>query len=264
MSKERSLEGHNLIKSLLTNLQPVLKAAVKEMEQRATKTGTVGWEGDMSLWRRYSYYYDVFYYSSSLLEAIRKMKDAETYLLRFPQPRTYEKHGLTEDRWVEYHYSNCVTTIVGLYDIALILTNIVFRLGIPPRQCKDDIILRNEWVERTQVKLALDRLNKLVQPFREPRNLHLHQGKMPRLKRNEFDMLKTISLAQRHSPQSFPLASREVVDLAYDEESSAIRSNLETKREEFQRAILGLFDALLPIYEAHAKLLQSSDTASTP
>jgi hypothetical protein len=162
MSEEKSLESHSLIQNLMTNLRPVIEAAGKELVKLAEKTGEVRKKSVTPLPEPYFYHYEVFYYATSLLNAISRLKDIQTYLIRFPQPRTYEKHGITQDKWIEHHYANYVVTVVNLYDIALILTNVVFRLGIPPRQCRDNVVKENEWVKKTQVKPALDHLNRHI------------------------------------------------------------------------------------------------------
>lgn len=265
MLEEKRLESHKLISTALENLRPVIKAIESEWSELVKKSGKLPpklpKKSGKGVPEPYFYYWQVFYYAMRLVDAIRTIRDIQTFLRKFPQPRTYEKHGITPDRWIEYHYSNYVTIVVSLYDIALILTNAVFRLGIPERQCKDDVVTNNAWVTGTPVKSALEHLNKVIQPFRMPRHGHIHRGEVPDIeeleKTEHFDELKLFSVAQLFAiPEAASL--RDLADFLYSHESVAIRLNLEAKRKLLERALLALFDALLPIYEAQTSKLKTT------
>ena len=258
MSEKNSLESHKLVRRLITNLEPVIRESADHLAQLAKDSGKLRNEGGRTLPEPYPYHHEVFRYAQRLLNGVRTMKDVHTYLLRFPQPATYTKQGIGPDRWIEYHYSTYVVTVCSLYDIALILTNVVFRLGIPVRQCKDDIITGNRWVERTRVKSALDSLNGHVKPYREPRNLYAHRGEVPDLE--HLDLLKLLTLVQPHAPA---LVDPGEIPYLYDRDSGALRNKIQAECASFEKAISDLFDALLPIYEVWAKTIGPSNTTLT-
>jgi len=246
MVEANGLGSHSLMQSLLRNLQPVLEVAAEELKRRIAETGEVRLKGGMPLPEPFFYHYEVFYYASALLGAIDRLEEAHVYLERF-QP-AYEEHGITQDQWIDYHYSYYVVTAVSLYDIALVLTNVVFRLGIPPRHCRDSIIKRNRWVRTTPVKAALDELYRQVKPYVELRHLLVHRGEMPKLE--QIDLLRLFSFAHRFSD---PLVDPRDLKQLYALEVAAVCSGLEIEREQIRQAVRNLFDALLSIYEARAK-----------
>jgi hypothetical protein len=137
-----------------------------------------------------------------------------------------------------------------LFDIALILTNSVFRLGNRERDCKADLIMKNSWVRQTSVKQTLADLDQLIKPHREGRNLHLHRGQMPDVASTmgleELDLLRVYSFVQMRVE---PIVDREIIDWAYKGATKEIIEKLQEERGNIHNIIWQFFDDLFPIYE---------------
>jgi hypothetical protein len=78
--------------------------------------------------------------------------------------------------YIAYHLENHVIRSVSMYDRALILTNIVFKLGLAARVCSAATVAGNEHVRASSaVSKALEQLERTVKPLREHRNVIVHR-----------------------------------------------------------------------------------------
>jgi hypothetical protein len=254
MDQKYNLYEHFFWKSLMDNLRPIILQAGEKLIREVETTGEFPRKKDPEqLLKPYHYNNQLFYHSSNLINSIDRLKDIQTYINKFPG-HTFEKNRITQDKWILYHYSNYVLTTNSLYDIALILTNYVFRLGIPEKNCTNDVVKNNLWVDKAPVKRALERLEAQIQTYRNPRNLHLHRGQLPELE--QLNMLDIMSLAQLESEK--PLFPQRDLNRLYALATKEICKNLEDERLKITEAIWFLFDAFLPIYETFHKKLRES------
>jgi hypothetical protein len=245
----KELGLHPFIKKLMENTQPLIEASSDKLKKVAEKRKLRSKE-KTELWEHEWYDYVVFIHLSSLLSGTERLQQAQNFIVNFPQPRSYEKKGINQYTWIEYHYSYYLVTFVSLFDIALILTNSVFRLGNRERDCKADLIMNNSWVRQTPVKQALADLDQLIKPHREGRNLHIHRGQMPdialTMELEELDMLKLYSFVQMHGK---PIIDQEIIDWAYKGATKEIIEKLHGERSNVHSIIWQFFDDLLPVYE---------------
>ena len=140
-------------------------------------------------------------------------------------------------------------------DVSLILTNDTFRLGNPERLCSLDNIMRNSWVISSNVDKQLNKLARIVEPWREPRNLFIHRGW--NIYRELLTALEGYELLREKGMLDEMLSSHRV--------KSLYKSELSKLFQEFDQAETPLFDAaiellssLLPIYVSWRKKLQMS------
>jgi len=249
------LAAHPLMKKAQSNLRPLLDRASRELMKLAQK-GKVRSKGNERLWEFEFYDYDIFFRVSAAISAVERLKQSQQFMRTFPRPRSYEKLRINQHIWIEYHYSFYVITLVSLFDIALILTNLVFRLGNREQDSKEHLIKNNSWVVRTSVKDALENLKKLIEPHKVGRNLHVHRGEVQSIaeaiKSEELDRLALINSAQTLGG---PTIDKEIIDFAYKGHVQKICVRLEKERGEVSAAILRLFDCLLPIYTEKSNAL---------
>ena len=230
------------------NLQPLLEAAVPKLTE-LWKKGK--WRNkEPAKFLEYQWYdHNVFTQLSAIISATERLEQSQIFIRTFPKPRSYEKLRINQYTWIEYHYSNYIITLVGLFDIALILANSIFRLGNRECDCKADLITMNSWVAKTPVQQALKNLNDLIKPHREDRNLRVHRGTVPDIAtvmgEEELDLLKAISAVQMFGK---PLIDRKIMDFAYKGHVKKICKALQTERDKIDNVMWGLFDHLLPIY----------------
>jgi len=242
------LAAHSLLQKAMENLRPLLDRASRELVELAEK-GQLRSQSNEQMWEFEFYDYDVFTHACATISAVDRLQQSQQFIRAFPRPRSYEKSKINQHTWTEYHYSHYVVTFVSLFDIALILTNSVFRLGNREQDRKEDLIKKNGWVTQTPVKAALENLKTLIEPHKPGRNLHVHRGKVQsiaaEMKSEELDRLELINSAQMLGE---PTIEKEMIDFAYKGHVKKICERLEMERGQVSAAILRVFDCLLPIY----------------
>lgn len=243
------LAGHPLMAAVHSNLRPLVDRAARELEALAQR-GVVRSKAPPRLLEFEFYDYDVSYRASAVVSAVERLKQSQEFIKAFPRPRTYERRRINQHTWIEYHYSHFAITFVSLFDIALLLTNSVFRLGNRGEDCREHLIRKNRWVARTPVNAALRDLKKLIEPHKAGRNHHVHWGEVQsiaaELKSDDLDRLELISFARALGGP--PIIDARILDLAYKGHVKEICRRLEDARSEASAAIVQLFDRLLPIY----------------
>jgi hypothetical protein len=151
-SQKERLSGHPLVRNSLDNLIPLIDSMVPEIHTRLKAAGTL-WNSlqsatelastesdDSRFTEEQLYCLDIFSCLRNLVNAVERLEDICVYVSHFPQPRKFERQDITEDKWIQYHYSYFLITIVGIFDTALLLVNAALHLGIPPEQCKKRIV----------------------------------------------------------------------------------------------------------------------------
>ncbi|MFA5479851.1 MAG: Cthe_2314 family HEPN domain-containing protein [Candidatus Muiribacteriota bacterium] len=90
----------------------------------------------------------------------------------------YNKKNLPEKMnrydYVVYGVENYYLRFTSVYDRCLRLVNIVFRLGLPERQCKNDTIIKNTHIQNKSIFKSLTKLDKFTSNFRFLRNTISH------------------------------------------------------------------------------------------
>lgn len=82
---------------------------------------------------------------------------------------------ITRFDYIVYHIENHLIRSMSVLDRSLLLTNVVFRLGIPEQECRFKVVAHNEHVVRTRVAKSLRSLDALLNPLRSQRNIVIHR-----------------------------------------------------------------------------------------
>jgi hypothetical protein len=249
-----TLASHPLIKLALENLRPLLEEAGEGLLELAQQ-GEVRSEGDATVLEYEFYDDDVFRNAGAAVDALERLEQSQR-LIEAASKSTWDGAGFDRHTWIEYHYSYYVVTLVSLADIALVLTNSVFRLGNRERDCKPDLIARNWWVAQTPAKAALEDLATLIRPYREGRNLHVHRGRLQGIAKvmgsKLLDQLKLFSFVERVGK---PVVASAVLEKGYSIEMPRISGRLEQERADVTARIVTVFDALYPVYKQKSEEL---------
>lgn len=252
-SDKKELYSHPLAKKVVDNHSLLILKREDEIKRGKVRKELKSVSGNE--W----YHYDVFGHFVAITSGVDRLEQCQNFIRTFPRPRNYEKKGINQHTWIEYHYSYYVINLVSLFDIALRLTNSVFRLGNRERDCKPELIKMNSWVEQTPVKQALENLEQLIKPHKNARNLHVHRGKVPDIasvmKSDDLDLLKHLSFIQMRG-FSVPFIDREIIDLAYKGHVKKICKKLQEERDNVHDVTWRLFDTLLPIYDEKSTALE--------
>ena len=119
-----------------------------------------------------------------------------------------------------------------MFDIALILTNTVFRLGNVKRDCTADRIMKDPSVKQSPVKQALANLKRQITRHKNDRDLYVHRGQMPNIPSaigsDENTYMKLVSLFQQMELTS--TLDREMLALAYTSRAKELCARIQEER----------------------------------
>jgi hypothetical protein len=203
------------------------------------------------LYKQFYYHNDVFHYISNITRAIERIEMTPIFIRRFPRNRTYDNRGITLHRWIQYHYSNYLVTVVSLYDTALLLTNAVFALRVEPKKCNDRTITNNAIVKQTPVKGTLEAISSAVDKYRDTRNYLVHRNIQPELERlDELESFRFVYEAGKSFNQDWePIIHPNVVKFLYSHHRRALIKEVIDETEKLTDALYDFFTELGFVYE---------------
>ena len=250
-----NLNSSALFKAIMDNLRPSIKRVMGGIEWTYDKkTFLYKPKKRPKLSKEETYYWEVLQYSSNILKAFDRLNYAQIFIERFPQPRKYEKRGITEDKWIYYHYSNYVTTTVSIYDTALVLVNVIFALGLSPKNCNGRTVIENDHVRSTKVYSAMTKLNNIVEQYRVIRNKYIHRNEVPRINYLQFE--ESLSALQSWGQ---PMVDVKNLDKLYKITRSIIVDELQENTLSALNHTTNLLNTLLPEYKLRASIYQKSE-----
>jgi len=193
------------------------------------------------------YFWSVLFYMTMLRHSFHRLEQIRTYLTHFRILKQYKEASITRATYIEYHRTNHAIILVGISDIALILTSNVLRLGLPERQCRSEIITQNRWVRNSGIGKILQELNSAVEPLREPRHLYLHRG-YPRDSELLY-YLRGMEIISRADTSS-KMVSPSLTERMYRAQVSRILSEIGGQEEPVFNAATELLTGLHPVYKS--------------
>lgn len=112
--------------------------------------------------------------AGEVMFACDQLEFALAYLSGYRTRRTASGGLISRTDYISYQLENLYLRMTMVVDRALKLANDVFRLGVPPRECRFRAIADNDHVRATPVRLRLRALDKVVDPYRPTRNVIAH------------------------------------------------------------------------------------------
>jgi hypothetical protein len=103
------------------------------------------------------------------------MVQATEYLSGYRTGLKSLKEPITRLDHITYHLEYHLVRTASLMDWSLQLVNEVFDLGVPERECSFRTVADNKHVKSTPVRKKLQNLESLLKPYREHRNVVIHQ-----------------------------------------------------------------------------------------
>jgi hypothetical protein len=209
------------------------------------------------------YHSDVFQHLTNLIHAVERIDEIAVYLGQFPNSETFSKHGITQDKWIHYHYANYTITVIGIYDTVLLLVNAVFLLGLSPESCKDSTVTENLRVQITPVSAAIKRLNEVVKKYRQKRNLYAHRSQLPNL--GFIESLESYRFIQESEKElgieTEPIMHPIIVKDLYRLERRNLVKSVNVEMNQVLEILENIFDTLQPIHSHTAEQLLTPKAA---
>ncbi|HAS27891.1 MAG TPA: hypothetical protein DCR59_01625 [Dehalococcoidia bacterium] len=237
------LENHILIQNTLDGIIPIITSTPAEIlciadsKQRHLKAPILSDE------QQYDYY--IFNYSTNIVKVLEQLNNIIIYIKDFPKPKHYAKKGISQYDWIQYHRHMYMVSIVSIYDIALILTNGVFRLGIDEKDVSKKTIENNHWVKKYGVSKILHELEKIISNTKISRNQFVHYGNMNNL--DELNDFQLICLANKINK-----SLKYCADTIKEQNQNNIVKLAQTMTKEIiliEEKTIKLLDSLMPIYK---------------
>ncbi len=182
----------------------------------------------------------------------KALEHTRVYMQHFRTNKWYREAGIVKGNYINYHYTKYAITVVTIVDVCVILTNDTFRLGNPERLCYLENIIRNSWVASSKVDKALKKLSRIVEPWREPRNLFIHRGW--ELYREVLTALEGYELTREKGMLDKIVPSHRIRFL-YKSELSKIFKEFDEVEAPLFSAVIELLSKLLPVYISWRKKL---------
>lgn len=193
---------------------------------------------------------------------LRSAAFALAYLSGYRACHTLDGELISRADYIAYQLENLYLRMGMITDRSLKLTNTVFRLGIPPRECRSHVVVDNEHVRHTPVRARLRALEKVVKPYRKVRNTIAHFKRYSDAELGEIEGY--FILEKSNTPiNSVVERFRHFYKTKADRYVEARRDELVPVVGALIQAVAKLFDALLPVFEEnHGRLGKGSPTVT--
>ena len=132
-------------------------------------------EFERELDKREYYLLDVSTTIAHLLILCQQLDHTVLYLSAFSPTDRMKRSGINRANQLQYTIENFLIRVPALYDRVLQLTNAVFFLGLHPKHCRHDTIIRNAHVAATDIPETLKSLYRLTAGYRQDRNTVIHR-----------------------------------------------------------------------------------------
>jgi len=254
MPSSEEIASHPLVKQLLDDLKDVFG----RIDLKSRKSLRAKQPVDVSPSEHYTW--QAFGKASVIHDTARRLEHAKEFVSVFPSPKGFERKGITRDKWVEYHLSYFVVTLASIPDLCLLLTNTIFKLGMPERLCTLESVTKNDWVAETEVPKTLRGLDKVVEEHRTLRNLHVHKGKVPEVSEllgdDLFSYLSLITFAENVSSIGF---DPHILKQGYRTATNDLRLRMESDLSSVLDGVMAVLNELQPQYQKILGRIRNSD-----
>jgi hypothetical protein len=160
--------------SLMRRLTPLASKILRETIPQEPKRRRQG-EMVRSLRPDEEYVRSTLISAGELLTVCEQMAYAIEYLSGFRARKMQSGEPITRLDYIVYHLENHLIRTGAVLDRALLLVNVVFRLGVTERECRFAVIAHNNHVTQCPVAAALKLIENTIKPYQSQRNLVVHR-----------------------------------------------------------------------------------------
>jgi hypothetical protein len=147
-----------------------------------------------------AYTFNVFRYATAVVRLLQRADHSVSFIGTFPASRGLRARGISREDWLAYHYSVFCATLVSTYDCLLMLSNVVFSLGLEPRACRNDTVRDNWNLLGTDVPARLKDVETTLKTLRPIRNRLVHHAADPTWNES-FELALTAEFLDGLSPE---------------------------------------------------------------
>jgi len=245
-----NIDRHRLIEEATTN------AMLKELkmpdfqglnhEELDSDLGT-------GLGKCFRYDYGVMLWSLYVTEVLHRLQEIIDMTSRRIHKRKKEEKGTLLRTWMLYNYEFYVLNYQSVLDVCLLLTNEVFDLGIPYRDCYLPRVCSNRHLLGTEVDRVLGQIRRISEGHRKLKNHLLHRGQrikslpaeVPKVDIGDAEVVKRLARAIHRDIGYTKVLIREWYS---EQDRERLLSFIKEEYAELETEVEHLFDELLPHY----------------
>ena len=132
---QKQLNEHPFIAQAYKNIHPLVLSNLDKLKSRLDEGGGVREPGQLALSKNEYFNFMVFRRATNLTTAFDMLQEVQYFITWLPPASKFRKLGISQERWIDYHYSYYLIVMASIVDLSLLLTNEVFRLGYPEKAC---------------------------------------------------------------------------------------------------------------------------------
>lgn len=252
-----ALKEHQLYKELWANVFASLEPQIDEALEQVHKSPSFDeflsmLSSPFSLSPRQRYECSSWYWCNRIVDRFEELAKIRTMTGRSLYKRRNEEKSVLLQEWIMYNYEHYTVVFQGILDVALLLTNEIFLLGNPYKECHFGRVCGNTRIKGTTVHSMLQKLNETTRGRREGKNLLVHRGeriKLP-LETRIYDTVDVINLFTKLRLEVDELTRGLVSEFLSEYSRNDLIGIMEKECAELESQVEGLFTALLPYYRA--------------
>ncbi len=177
-----AVKEHQLFKELFETVKPwVFAETKKRIEQEGYQVMFGPNKLSFEFSPRQYYEYNSFLWCINLVSVFDRLENIRNMTRRTLHRKKSEDKSALLQKWLIYNYEHYAIAYQGILEVALLLTNAVFDMGNPTRECSYRTVINNTRISGTNVGAILKKLNETVQKHREGKNLLVHRGEQVKL-----------------------------------------------------------------------------------
>lgn len=189
------------------------------------------------------YISDVFQRWYALADLILKVDRSLFFLEHLPEPGTYDVEDIDLEGWTSYHFESYLIAMAAIQDRVLLLVNTTLRLGLDPRDCRQEILDRHTVVKKSAdllegLKAVSSYLKKVKIP--EDRNRAVHRGEIV------TDPQELVLWLKQHADGKTPEEFHEESQKVFAAKATILKPHVVA----VTKLVRDILTALLPHYEA--------------
>lgn len=252
---QERLGPHPMVGEVMDALRPTIIAACKAVSANLEEADVIRANNRRKLTSAERYGMAVMEAQRSFLAVIDRVETSARLLRIYPVGTGKGRHGLSRDRWVDYHFGYLTVALASLPDTALHLANAVLQLGLAPRHRTLEVVCNHEHVETT-IRQALRAFSKAYIAHTERRNKFVHRGELADvgdlMDPLFFDQLRLFGFVSKFRPDDEVSA---FLPTAWTHAMRELKPHLDALQDATVTHSLALYDALLPNWRKRWSLL---------
>ena len=245
-----AVKDHKLFTELLErawgHIQPQIDETIRSKSLKLPWPRGAG----INLSPKQEYEYNCYYWCKNLVEVFDRLENIVNMSNHSLYKKKNEEKSVLLFNWIQYNYEYYVLIYQSIPDIASMLINEIYILGIPRTKCSCGTVCENTRIKGTRVHKLLGKLQKLIDKHRKAKNLLLHQGdeiSLP-IGLKTLDIIELTTRAVKHGCE-VDADLKDLVQFFLEKNTKEdIIKIMSEERSEIETQVENLYDVLLPFY----------------